>query len=117
MRTRNSTNTSSRGNVEIVVAVDSDLSVFVPLLNQSFPAIFGDTIAHLPRVENMRADLDAEKLAQLGETRNSTSTTSAKDQIAGISLSILTSVTAVCGLPFRLWMRAVDLLGAFLTSV
>ena len=49
-------------DVEMVVDVDRDFKVkvnaFIPLLNQSFPIIFGDTIAPLPRVEDMQADLD-----------------------------------------------------------
>jgi hypothetical protein len=59
-------------------------------LNQSFPMIFGDTIAPLPRVEDMRADLDAEKqrLAQLGEARNATGPEPVVDQIAGISPTV-----------------------------
>jgi molecular chaperone DnaK len=81
-------------DVEIVVEVDRDFKIkvnaFVPLLNQSFPMIFGDTIAPLPRVEDMRADLDAEKqrLAQLGEARNATSAEPVEDQIAGISPTV-----------------------------
>ena len=60
-------------DVEMVVDVDRDFKVkvnaFIPLLNQSFPIIFGDTIAPLPRVEDMQADLDAERkrLVLLGE--------------------------------------------------
>jgi molecular chaperone DnaK len=78
-------------DVEIVVEVDRDFKVkvnaFVPLLNQSFPMIFGDTIAPLPRVEDMQADLEAEKqrLALLGEPRNSTAPAPRQDQVAGVS--------------------------------
>ena len=78
-------------DVEIVVEVDRDfklkVNAFVPLLNQSFPMIFGDTIAPLPRVEDMQADLEAEKqrLALLGEPRNSTAPAPRQDQVAGVS--------------------------------
>jgi molecular chaperone DnaK len=66
-------------DVEMVVEIDRDFKVkvnaFIPLLNQSFPIIFGDTIAPLPRVEDMQADLEAEKqrLAILGKHHTSTS--------------------------------------------
>ena len=66
-------------DVEMVVEIDRDFKVkvnaFIPLLNQSFPIIFGDTIAPLPRVEDMQADLEAEKqrLALLGKHHTSAS--------------------------------------------
>jgi molecular chaperone DnaK len=74
-------------DVEMVVDVDRDFKVkvnaFIPLLNQSFPIIFGDTIAPLPRVEDMQADLDAERnrLVVLGEVRSSAASTE-HDQVA-----------------------------------
>ena len=65
-------------DVEMVVEVDRDFKVkvnaFIPLLSQSFPIIFGDTIAPLPRVEDMQADFEGEKrrLVLLGEHQDST---------------------------------------------
>jgi molecular chaperone DnaK len=66
-------------DVEMVVEIDRDFKVkvnaFIPLLSQSFPIIFGDTIAPLPRVEDMQADFEGEKqrLVLLGEHQDSTS--------------------------------------------
>ena len=51
--------------VELVVEVDREFRVkataFIPLLNQSFPAFFTNPLSPLPKVENIQADLDAEK--------------------------------------------------------
>ena len=74
-------------DVEIVVDLDRDFKVkgiaFIPLLNQSF-TIIRDTIAPLPRVEDMQADLDAERkrLVLLGEARNATAASPEHDQVA-----------------------------------
>jgi len=81
-------------DIEMVVEVDRDFKVkvnaFVPLLNQSFPIIFGDTIAPLPRVEDMQADLEAEKqrLALLGEDRNSTNTSPGQDKVGEVGTTV-----------------------------
>jgi len=82
-------------DVEIAVDVDRDfkvkVSAFVPLLNQSFPMMFGgDAIAPLPRVEDMHADLEAEKqrLALLDKTRNSTTPASGEGQVSGVSPTV-----------------------------
>ena len=62
----------------MVVEIDRDFKVkvnaFIPLLGQSFPIIFGDTIAPLPRVEDMQADFEGEKqrLVLLGEHQDTT---------------------------------------------
>ena len=81
-------------DVEIVADVDRDFKVkvnaFIPLLNQGFPMIFGDTIAPLPRVEDMQADLDAEKqrLALLGEHQNSTDDSAGRQQVGEVATTV-----------------------------
>ena len=51
--------------LELVVEVDREFRVkataFIPFLNQSFPAFFTNPLSPLPRVENMQADLEAER--------------------------------------------------------
>jgi molecular chaperone DnaK len=82
-------------DVEIAVDVDRDFRVkvtaFVPFLNQSFVMkVGGDAIAPLPRIDEMQADLDAEKqrLALIGKTRNAAAPTPAKDQVITISSAV-----------------------------
>ena len=66
------------------------MNAFIPLLNQSFPIIFGDTIAPLPRVEDMQADLDAEKqrLVLLGEHQNSTGRFAWTQQVGEVGTTV-----------------------------
>lgn len=82
-------------DVEIAVEVDRDFRVkvnaFVPLLNQSFPMMFGgDAIAPLPRIEEMRVDLEGEKqrLALLAKTDNSTTRASDEGNVIGLSPTV-----------------------------
>jgi molecular chaperone DnaK len=81
-------------DVEMVVDIDRDFKVkvnaFIPLLNQSFPIIFGDTIAPLPRVEDMRADLEAEKqrLAALEEHQKSTGSSPGREQVGEVGTTV-----------------------------
>jgi molecular chaperone DnaK len=52
--------------LEIVVEVDREFRVnataFIPLLNQSFPEFFTNPVSPLPRIENMQADLEGERI-------------------------------------------------------
>ncbi|HET6144288.1 MAG TPA: Hsp70 family protein [Candidatus Acidoferrales bacterium] len=60
-----SRNLPAGSEIEIVVDVDRDFKAkvvaFIPILNQSFELIFGNTVAPKPRTEDMQADFDAEK--------------------------------------------------------
>lgn len=51
--------------IELVAEVDKEFRVkvtaFIPLLNQSFPEFFTNPLSPLPHIENMQADLEAEK--------------------------------------------------------
>ncbi len=79
-------------DVEIAVEVDRDfkvkVSAFIPILNQSFSMMHGgDAIAPKPRVEDMHADLEAEKqrLGLLVKTGGSTISPSGEGQITSLS--------------------------------
>jgi molecular chaperone DnaK len=52
--------------LELVVEVDREFRVkataFIPLLNQSFPSFFTNPVSPLPRIENMQADLEGERI-------------------------------------------------------
>jgi molecular chaperone DnaK len=52
--------------LELMAEVDKEFQVkvtaFIPLLNESFPSFFTNPLSPLPRLENMEADLKAEKL-------------------------------------------------------
>ncbi len=80
-------------DIEIVVDVDRDFKVkanaFIPLLNQSF-SIMGIPIAPLPRVEDMQADLDAEKqrLALLGQHQESVTNSLGLNHVGEITTTV-----------------------------
>lgn len=74
-------------DVEIVVDVDRDFTVkvqaFVPFLNQSFELIFANTIAPLPKLEEMQADLATEKDRLARATKEGETTTDSKGVVTG----------------------------------
>ena len=80
-------------DVEIAVEIDRDfkvkVSAFIPLLNQSFSMMHGgDAIAPKPRVEDMHADLEAEKQRLSLLAGNSTTSPPGEGQASDISPTV-----------------------------
>jgi molecular chaperone DnaK len=69
-------------DIEIVLDVDRDFATkvvaFIPILNQSFTLIVGDTLSPKLRIEDMQAEFNAEKerLSRLAQTQVNDATTS-----------------------------------------